>query len=62
MQQWCDHNPYFAFIDVELPCNRCGNVFLFSAKEQQHWYETLQFWVQSRPKQCLPCRRALRRQ
>ena len=60
LQTWCDHNPYFAFFDVELNCNNCQNRFVFSASEQQFWYEKLQFWVQSRPKQCINCRKAKR--
>lgn len=60
LQTWCDHDPYFAFIDAQLTCRDCGRSFAFSAAEQRHWYEALKFWVQSRPKQCLPCRRARR--
>ncbi len=60
LQTWCDNLPYFAFIDVQLRCKDCGSQFVFGAKEQQFWYETLKFWVQSRPKQCIQCRRARR--
>ena len=60
LQTWCDHTPYFAFFDVELNCNDCKNRFVFSASEQQFWYEQLQFWVQSRPKQCKNCRKVRR--
>ena len=52
--------PYFAFIDAKLACDDCGQSFVFAAAEQRHWYETLKFWVQFRPKQCLPCRRIRR--
>jgi len=60
LQTWCDHTPYFAFFDVELNCVDCQNRFVFSASEQQFWYEKLQFWVQSRPKQCKSCRKVRR--
>ena len=60
VQTWCDHNPYFAFADAELWCGDCGVKFVFAAAEQRFWYETLKFWVQSRPEQCIPCRRARR--
>jgi hypothetical protein len=60
LQTWCDFMPYFAFIDAERMCEDCGQRFLFAATEQRYWYETLKFWVQSRPKHCLPCRRARR--
>ena len=60
LQTWCDYSPYFAFFDTELRCTDCGQSFVFAASEQRFWYETLKFWVQSRPKQCVPCRRARR--
>lgn len=60
VQRFCDHCPYFAYFDVKLRCENCQSAFVFSAKEQQYWYETLKFWVQSRPKQCLDCRRVRR--
>ena len=62
LQTWCDFNPYFAYIDAELRCEDCGQAFVFAAAEQRYWYETLKFWVQSRPKQCITCRRARRRE
>lgn len=61
LQTWCDYTPYFAFFDIELNCKDCKNKFIFSASEQQFWYERLSFWVQSRPKQCKNCRK-IRRQ
>ena len=60
VQTWCDYHPYFAFIDTELRCGDCGQRFVFAAAEQRFLYETLKFWVQSRPKQCAACRRASR--
>ena len=60
LQTWCTYTPYFAFFDVELNCEDCQNKFIFSASEQQFWYEKLQFWVQSRPKQCQRCRKVRR--
>ena len=60
IQVWCDFVPYFAYFDVNLRCEDCHQPFVFAAAEQQFWYETLKSWVQSRPKQCIPCRRARR--
>lgn len=60
LQTWCDYDPYFAFIDANLTCEDCGESFVFAAVERRYWYETLKFWVQSRPKQCIACRRARR--
>ena len=41
---------------VKLKCNKCKCVFDFSAKEQVHWYETLGFYVDSVPSECVDCR------
>ncbi|WP_420841919.1 zinc-ribbon domain containing protein [Fimbriiglobus ruber] len=41
-------------------CEDCKQPFVFTASEQQFWYETLKFWVQSHPKQCISCRRVRR--
>jgi hypothetical protein len=52
--------PYYAYYDVKYTCEDCATTFTFSAKEQQYWYETLKFIIDSRPKQCLACRRKRR--
>lgn len=59
-QTFCDYPPYLAYYDVTLRCGDCSAQFIFSAKEQQYWYEQLRFWVQSRPKQCAACRHTRR--
>jgi O-acetyl-ADP-ribose deacetylase (regulator of RNase III) len=59
-QTFCDHPPYLAYFDVNMHCEDCGCEFVFSAGEQRYWYEELKFWVQSRPKQCAPCRKRRR--
>ena len=38
-----------------------GAPFVFSAREQKHWYETLGFRLDASAVRCLPCRRAFRR-
>lgn len=53
-------NPDFAFSDKTLRCSDCDKDFVFAAKEQQYWYETLQFNRYSQPKQCIQCRRKRR--
>jgi hypothetical protein len=47
--------PRYAYIDDERECRDCGNYFVFSAKEQQYWYEVLQ--LQGTAVHCLPCRK-----
>jgi Probable zinc-ribbon domain len=58
-QRWRDFEPYLAYYDHRLHCEDCDTDFIFAAAEQ-HWYETLRFWVQAYPKQCLDCRRKRR--
>ncbi len=48
------------YVDATFRCNRCGEEFLFSANEQQFWYEQCQFYVDSVPRECPACRHALR--
>jgi hypothetical protein len=52
--------PLFAYADKLLQCKDCGIDFVFSANEQQYWYETLQFIRDSHPKQRPQCRRKRR--
>ncbi len=59
-QTFCDHPPFLAFFDKKKICSTCKEVFLFKSKEQEFWYETLRFWVQSEAKNCLTCRRKAR--
>ena len=59
-QTFCDAPPYLAFYDTTYFCEDCGKEFVFGTSEQRYWYEELQFWVQSRPKQCKDCRKKRR--
>lgn len=43
-------------IGVKLKCRKCKCIFDFTAKEQVHWYEVLQFWADSVPVECAECR------
>lgn len=60
-QLYCDYNPYFAYYDRSATCRSCNDKFVFTAGEQQFWYEKLGFWVQSVPVRCPECRKQLRR-
>ena len=53
--------PYLAYFDLRLNCEECQQDFVFGAKEQQFWFEQLNFWVWARPKHCLKCRRRRRK-
>lgn len=52
--------PRHWYVDAGFCCMRCGTSFVFSAPEQRFWYEELKFHVDSLPKRCQECRRALR--
>lgn len=69
-QEFCGmcHVPKYYFVDIPRVCVQCRAPFVFSAREQKHWYETLKFNFDSIATRCLDCRRkrrsdqALRRQ
>jgi hypothetical protein len=52
--------PRFWYIDATVVCVRCGKEFCFTAREQKTWYEEYVFWIDTFPKRCITCRRALR--
>ena len=59
-RQNCSICPRYWYVDTIFPCDRCESEFAFSAAEQRIWYEEYGFWIDSLPKHCLECRRALR--
>ena len=44
-----------------MPCDSCGETFLWSATEQRAWFEEYRFYVDSRATRCKTCR-ALKRE
>lgn len=60
-QLFCCDVPRYFYVDLERTCRACGAAFVFSAREQRHWYETLGFRLDASAVRCLPCRRAFRR-
>lgn len=52
--------PRYLYADDPRICVQCGADFVFSAREQLHWYEELGFTFDSMPIRCLECRRAQR--
>ncbi len=63
-QEFCPlcHVPRYFFVDQEKECVQCGKKFVFSAKEQKYWYETLKFNFHSVAIRCRLCRRRRRSQ
>lgn len=48
------------YVDVERICRTCDRPFLFFAKEQRYWFETLRFFVDADCVYCPECRRESR--
>jgi tetratricopeptide (TPR) repeat protein len=60
-QLFCCEVPRYFYVDADRTCRDCGVSFVFSAREQKHWYETLGFRLDANAVRCPPCRRAFRR-
>jgi len=45
------------YFDVERTCRDCDRSFIFFAREQQYWYETLNFGLDSDCVRCPECRK-----
>lgn len=60
-QLFCCEVPRYFYVDADRICRDCGAPFVFSAREQKHWYETLGLRLDANAVRCLPCRRAFRR-
>jgi hypothetical protein len=52
--------PRYFFVDIHRVCIECRESFVFGAREQKHWYETLKFHPDSVATRCLDCRRKRR--
>lgn len=48
------------YMDSTRICMQCGKEFLFSAREQQYWYEILHFNMYSQAIRCKECRKQAR--
>lgn len=59
-QDWGLGGPIGAYWDQQRHCQYCGRDYVFSAKEQQFWYEEQRFITQSAPIACVACRKELR--
>lgn len=51
--------PNLAYFDKNRTCRSCQSKFTFSKKEQQYWYEELQFFIEAKAVHCLPCRKQI---
>ena len=49
--------PRSVYVDIEVQCANCHRFFIFFAKEQLYWFETLGFWVDAHCTTCIDCRK-----
>lgn len=49
--------PRSLYVDIVEHCEVCHRPFIFFAKEQQYWFETLGFWIDAHCTRCCDCRR-----
>jgi len=59
LQNYCLY-PRRYYVDMLKECRRCGRPFIFFAREQRHWFETLRFYVDADCVECPECRSAFR--
>lgn len=59
LQNYC-WNPNYAYFDSPKICKTCKSEFIFSKEEKKYWYESLKFWIDSEPVNCVNCRREIR--
>ncbi|MCK5649177.1 MAG: zinc-ribbon domain containing protein [Gammaproteobacteria bacterium] len=50
--------PRSFYVDIEKQCTQCHRWFIFYAKEQQYWYESLGFYIDSDCVKCIDCRKS----
>ena len=48
------------YVDMLRRCQGCERPFIFFAREQRHWYETLRFHVEADCVHCPTCRHDMR--
>lgn len=59
-QVFCCGGPKLFYEDQHRTCLQCDEAFVFSAREQRFWYETLAFHESSRAIRCARCRKSQR--
>ncbi|MFN7936821.1 MAG: zinc-ribbon domain containing protein [Bryobacteraceae bacterium] len=61
-QAYCCDVPRYFYVDAERTCVQCGERFVFGAREQKYWYESLGFHLDSTAIRCVRCRKKKRSQ
>ncbi len=61
-QEFCPmcHAPRYFYVDQPKECVQCGCEFVFTAREQKYWFESLHFNFNSVAIRCPACRRQRR--
>jgi hypothetical protein len=52
--------PHYIYLDIRRVCRDCRSPFVFTATEQQHWFETMLLWNEIIARSCPDCRRKQR--
>jgi hypothetical protein len=63
MTKHAPHNsfgPPMWYVDEHHKCKDCGREFIFTARQQQHWFEVLQIPIHVIANRCAGCRRKQR--
>ena len=59
-QMYCCDPPKYFYVDEPRTCIQCKQPFVFGAKEQKYWFETLKFNFGSHAIRCVSCRKKRR--
>jgi|SRR5882724_8491435 len=54
------HGPPMWYVDEKKKCEECGREFIFTARQQQHWFEVLKIPIQVTANRCASCRKKRR--
>lgn len=60
LKQYGAYSFSLAYKDEGRTCRSCGQDYTFSKEEKLFWYEGKKFCENSKPQNCVPCRREIR--
>jgi hypothetical protein len=54
------YSPPMWYVDEQKKCKECGREFIFTARQQQHWFEVLKIPIHVNANRCTACRKKQR--
>ena len=54
------YSPPMWYVDEDKKCVECGREFMFTARQQKHWFEVLKIPIHVSANRCVTCRRMRR--